>query len=113
VVDGSGLVTVRGNGSASISVRDNVGQTASFSVTITGVIKFFGLGNGKWDAMNGAASAAGGRLPNMAELREIHAEYASRWFMGGRLLLELRQARGDSHSALLDETIPRRSGGIC
>lgn len=82
VVDGAGLVTVRGNGSASISVRDSVGQTASFSVTVTGVIKFFGLGNGKWDAMNGAASAAGGRLPNMAELREIHAEYGSRWFMG-------------------------------
>ena len=82
VVDGAGLVTVRANGATSITVRDNAGSTLSFSLNVSGVIKLVGLGGGKWDKMTAAAGSVGGRLASMEELRQIHAEYASRWFMG-------------------------------
>ncbi|MBT9266332.1 Ig-like domain repeat protein [Pseudomonas sp. MG-9] len=84
VVDGAGLVTVRGRGTAAITVRDTANQMASYSVTVTGVIHcvYLGTGTNTWTGVNQLASAAGARIPSLAELRELHAAYGGRWPMG-------------------------------
>lgn len=83
VVDArSGLVTVRGRGTATISVKDTANQTKSYTVTVTGVIHCFGLGRSALGIILRNASNIGARVPSMAELREIHSLYGGRWPMG-------------------------------
>ncbi|KIH84896.1 Ig-like domain-containing protein [Pseudomonas batumici] len=82
VVDTSGLVTVRGNGSTRITVRDRGGQTKSYSLSVSGVIHCHGLGLGTFANMQAKASAGHQRLPTRAELAEIHRLYAHRWPLG-------------------------------
>jgi CxxC motif-containing protein len=81
-VDTTGLVTVRGRGTTSITARDAANQSLSYTVTVTGVIHCIGLGEATWGPANASAAANGARLPNMAELLEIHLAYNSRWPMG-------------------------------
>ncbi|VVN03489.1 Ig-like domain repeat protein [Pseudomonas fluorescens] len=81
-VDGAGFVTARGKGSTAITARDSIGQSRSYTVTVTNVIHCLGLGNAVWQTANSSANANGARIPNMAELNEIHAAYGARWPMG-------------------------------
>ncbi|PCR93979.1 hypothetical protein CP336_24550 [Pseudomonas fluorescens] len=81
-VDGNGLVTVRGRGTASITATDAANQSKSYTVNVTGVIHCIGLGQGNWTTMRNNAANNGARLPSLGELREIHNLYGSRWPMG-------------------------------
>ncbi|WP_423205122.1 Ig-like domain repeat protein [Pseudomonas kribbensis] len=81
-VDGAGLVTARGRGTATITASDAAGQSKSYNVTVTGVIHCIGLGSGVWSTANSHAAANGARLPSLAELHEIQAAYGGRWPMG-------------------------------
>jgi len=82
VVDGNGLASVRGNGTATISVTDSLGASASYALTVTGVIHCLALGKGKFGQVATAAAGQGGRLPSIQELKEIAAAYGNRWPMG-------------------------------
>lgn len=82
VVDTTGLVTVRGRGTATITARDAANQSKSYNVTVTNVIQCFGFGNATWTQANSSVASAGARIPSMAELYEIHAAYGNRWPMG-------------------------------
>lgn len=81
-VDGNGLVTVRGRGTASIQVSDSLGETLSYTVNVTGVIHCLGLGSGSFTTVSNAATQQGARLCSLDELREINAGYGNRWPMG-------------------------------
>ncbi len=81
-VDGNGLTTVRGNGTATISVTDASGASKRYQVTVTKVIHCLGLGSGSLSQMSSAASAKGGRIPSINELKEIYATYGNRWPLG-------------------------------
>lgn len=81
-VDGNGLVTVRGKGTASIKVSDNLGESLSYTVDVTGVIHCLGLGSGSFTTISNAAAQQGAHLCSLDELREIHAAYGDRWPMG-------------------------------
>nr|WP_167525014.1 hypothetical protein [Pseudomonas asturiensis] len=81
-VDGNGLTTVRGNGTATISVTDALGSTKSYQVTVTGVIHCLGLGSGSLAQMTSAAHARNARIPSIQELNEIYATYRNRWPLG-------------------------------
>lgn len=81
----SGLVTVRGRGSATITVTDAANQSKSYTVTVTGVIHCIGLGSNWWSNIMDAARNQGARVPSLAELREIHSAYGGRWPMGNRM----------------------------
>ncbi|MFJ3486312.1 Ig domain-containing protein [Pseudomonas sp. NPDC090202] len=74
-----GEVTSRGNGSATITVRDAGGQTRSYSVTVSGVVQCQRMVPNKYDEVAADAARNNMRLPTLAELREIHAMYAGRW----------------------------------
>jgi hypothetical protein len=82
VVDGNGVVTVRGRGTTTITVKDAAQQTKSYNVIVTGVIHCIGLGQGTWTTMSNNAANNGARLPSLGELREIYNLYGSRWPMG-------------------------------
>ncbi|WP_248767685.1 Ig-like domain-containing protein [Pseudomonas sp. MWU12-2345] len=84
VVDASGLVTVRGNGSTTITVRDQGGQMKSYNLTVSGVIHCHGLGLGTFANMQAKANAGHRRLPARAELKEIHRLYGNRWPLGAQ-----------------------------
>ncbi|GAB7531845.1 Ig-like domain-containing protein [Pseudomonas sp. 3A(2025)] len=81
-VDGNGLVTVRGKGTASIQVSDSRGESLRYTVNVTGVIQCLGLGSGSFTTVSTAAANQGARLCSIEELREIHAAYGARWPMG-------------------------------
>ncbi|CAI8791595.1 Ig-like protein group 2 [Pseudomonas sp. IT-347P] len=83
VVDSaSGLVTARGNGSATISVRDAASQARSYTVSVTGVTQCYGLGANWWANVGREAQSRGLRLPSMAELRAISGAFGNRWPLG-------------------------------
>jgi len=81
-VDNEGLASVRGNGTATISVSDAMGETRSYQVIVTGVIHCVGLGNGKFSQTSAAAASQGLRMPSMDELNQIFNTYGNRWPMG-------------------------------
>lgn len=82
-VDSSGTVSVRGNGSTSISVSDANNVTLSYSISVTGVKYFMDFGGGGGYGESGKqASTQGGRLPSMAELREIYSVYGGSSYRG-------------------------------
>ncbi|VVQ13853.1 hypothetical protein PS938_03962 [Pseudomonas fluorescens] len=85
VVDTTGLVTVRGRGTANITAQDAANQSLSYTVTVTGVIHCVGLGTTTWAGVNTAANQAGARIPSYAELFELYQAYGARWPMGSRL----------------------------
>lgn len=80
----SGLVTVRGNGSASITVRDSSvpAQARSYTVVVSNIVRCVGLGRNTLGVIRNNASAAGARLPTLDEARELHQAYGNRWPMG-------------------------------
>lgn len=84
VNSGSGLVQVRGNGSAVVSVRDSSvpAQTRSYTVVVRGVIWVQGLGRNTFGNIRAAANNAGVRLPSLDEARALHAAYGNSWPMG-------------------------------
>ncbi|MFJ2710050.1 Ig-like domain repeat protein [Pseudomonas sp. NPDC087346] len=82
VVDGTGLVTVRGRGETTITARDAANQSKSYNVRVTNVIHCIGYGNGNWSEASSRVTSGGARIPSMAELNEIYAAYGSRWPMG-------------------------------
>lgn len=81
-VDIEGLASVRGNGTATITATDALGNTASYPVTVTGVIHCGGLGSGKYAQIKAAAQSHGLRIPTIDELNQIFHAYGSRWPMG-------------------------------
>jgi len=84
-VDNEGLASVRGNGTATISVSDAMGETMSYQVIVTGVIHCVGLGNGKFSQTSAAAASQGLRMPSMDELNQIFNTYGNRWPMGNAI----------------------------
>lgn len=84
-VDENGLTSVRGNGTAIISVTDALGETKSYPVTVSGVIQCMGLGSGKYAQMTAAAAGKGARIPSIDELNQIFNTYGNRWPMGNAL----------------------------
>ncbi|KAA0947753.1 hypothetical protein FQ186_11660 [Pseudomonas sp. ANT_H14] len=87
VVDSTGYVTVRGNGSATITVRDSSvpAQTRSYVVYVGGVVLCYGLGGGTKTDIDNRARSQGVRLASLNELREISAAYGNSWPMGNGL----------------------------
>ncbi|MBO0496800.1 hypothetical protein J1G37_27205, partial [Pseudomonas sp. Marseille-Q1929] len=82
-VDQFGKVSIRGNGATSISVRDANNVTLSYSVSVTGVKYFMDFGGGGGYGESGKqASNKGGRLPSLAELREIYSMYGGESYRG-------------------------------
>ena len=81
-VDAEGLASVRGNGNATISVTDARGNTASYPLTVTGVIHCGGLGSGRYSQIKAAADSHGLRIPTIDELNQIFNAYGDRWPMG-------------------------------
>lgn len=84
-VDENGLTSVRGNGTATISVTDALGETKSYPVTVSGVVQCTGLGSGKYAQMTAAAAGQGARIPSIDELNQIFNAYGNRWPMGNGL----------------------------
>ncbi|SQF99557.1 Uncharacterised protein [Paucimonas lemoignei] len=84
-VDADGLASVRGNGTATISVTDALGNTASYPVTVTGVVHCIGLGNAKYSQASATAASQGLRIPSMDELNQIFNTYGNRWPMGNAI----------------------------
>ncbi|WP_225922821.1 Ig-like domain-containing protein [Pseudomonas hamedanensis] len=82
VVDGTGLVTVRGKGRTQITVTDGTTTAPGYEVEVTGVIHCIGLGNGDYYTITNRAYARGTYLTTLAQLREIFNLYGSRWPMG-------------------------------
>ncbi|MFJ4145350.1 hypothetical protein [Pseudomonas sp. NPDC089734] len=81
-VDGNGLTSVRGKGTATISVTDSLGETKSYRVIVSGVLHCLGTGAGSYSKMAAAAEAQGARMPSIQELHEIHHAYNNQWPMG-------------------------------
>ncbi|MFS2196264.1 Ig-like domain-containing protein, partial [Pseudomonas sp. Pseusp88] len=82
VVDGNGLTSVRGKGTATISVTDSQGASLSYPVTVTGVIHCLGLGGGKYTEIEAMAARHQARVPSLEEMGQIHSAYGNRWPMG-------------------------------
>ncbi len=84
VVDGGGLVTVRGNGSARITVRDSSVpvQTRSYDVYVSNVVQVYGVGRNTFRNISTVVANAGLRMPSLDELRAINQAYGARWPMG-------------------------------
>ncbi|MBV4474919.1 Ig-like domain-containing protein [Pseudomonas botevensis] len=82
VVNAAGLVTVRGNGSATITVRDSAGQSKSYTVTVRGVIHCYPLGRSVLGIIMRDAANIGAHVPSLEQLREIQSFYPNNWPMG-------------------------------
>ncbi|MGY2376844.1 hypothetical protein ACW9IB_20280 [Pseudomonas sp. SDO524_S393] len=83
-VTSSGLVTVRGNGTATVSVRDSSwpAQTRSYTVVVSNVVLCYGLGRERYANIRQNAINQGLRLPSLDEARAIHAAFGNSWPMG-------------------------------
>ncbi len=84
-VDTDGLVSVRGNGGASITATDAAGETKAYSVSVTGVIHCIGVGAGNLTQLSNAASNINAQIPSIQALIEIYNAYKGRWPMGNGL----------------------------
>lgn len=73
-VTSSGLATPRANGSATITVRDQAGQSKQYWVTVSNVLTAYLLGQLSWQAAN-TYQKPGGHQPSRAEFAEIRAQY--------------------------------------
>lgn len=81
-VNDAGVTSVRGNGTAVISVTDAAGESRSYTVTVTGVIHCIGAGAGNLSQITASATAQGAKVPSIDQLNEIYAAYGNRWPMG-------------------------------
>lgn len=79
VVDGNGRVTVRGKGSAVISVTDAVNQSKSYTVSVTGAIQCIDIDGNTFGNIQNAVASRGARMPSIGELREIYDTFNIRW----------------------------------
>ncbi|MFL6969213.1 hypothetical protein ACJ6X8_23555 [Pseudomonas alvandae] len=77
MVDTMGMVTARGNGEAHITATDANGLYKTYSVTVTGVISCIRVDYGIKRDMEAAATSIGGRLPSIAEIRELSESYTT------------------------------------
>ncbi|UQS15189.1 Ig-like domain-containing protein [Pseudomonas sp. HS6] len=117
VVDQSGLVTVRGRGTATITARDAVNQSKSYTVSVTGAIhKCLHVGVGNWGVMKAKAESMGTRLPTIVELRGIYAAYGNRWPIISVHRFWSSTTVGNKYQALVlatgvEETVPDNYGG--
>lgn len=75
----SGYVRAMSNGQTTITVRDTLNQSKSYSVSVTGVTHIGFLGIGTWPGANNGAAGRGGRLPSSSQLSAIYAVFG-----GGR-----------------------------
>lgn len=78
-VNAQGLTSVRGKGTANITVTDASGRRLSYPVTVTGVIKVSRLKPNTYQEVVWDAGRNNARLPTMQELREVYTAYGSRW----------------------------------
>ncbi|MFH7618081.1 hypothetical protein VSS93_33175, partial [Pseudomonas syringae pv. tagetis] len=69
-VDGHGLTSVRGKGTAIITSTDSLGASKRYTVTVTGVLHCIGLGSGRFSQVSKAAGNNGTRIPTIHELVE-------------------------------------------
>ncbi|WP_339476996.1 hypothetical protein [Pseudomonas fluorescens] len=75
----TGRVISRGNGSATITVTDGAGQSASYMVTTSNVEVVFGTGVfSTYTQCSNAAASMGGRIPSLAEWRSFISNYGGR-----------------------------------
>ncbi|MHC8386091.1 hypothetical protein [Pseudomonas sp. LB3P14] len=75
----SGRVISSGNGSATITAMDNVGQTASYNVATSNVDREFGTGHfSTYVHCANTAASMGGRIPSLAEWRALINIYSGR-----------------------------------
>ncbi|WP_226476293.1 hypothetical protein [Pseudomonas sp. MWU16-30323] len=83
-VDTTGYVTVRGNGSTTITVSDSSSptQTRTCGVTVGGVLKCTILGNNTQQAVASAAQGSNSWLADLGELQAIRAAYRNTWPVG-------------------------------
>ena len=79
----TGAVSIRGNGSAYITVTDANNKVLGYTVSVGGVKYFmdFGGGGGYQESVK-QASGRGGRLPSLGELREIYDVYGGASWRG-------------------------------
>ncbi|WP_051065878.1 Ig-like domain-containing protein [Pseudomonas fluorescens] len=84
-VDGAGLVTVRRNGSTTITATDSATppQSKSYTVTVTGVWLCHNLGGGHYQTIRSVAASRGLSVPDLGTLNAISAAYRGRWPWGG------------------------------
>ncbi|MCF4995073.1 hypothetical protein GIW70_00625 [Pseudomonas syringae] len=76
VNNNTGRVISRGNGSATITVRDNSNQSVSYPVTTSNVDLLFGTGHfSVYGLCASTASSMGGRIPSLAEWRAYINNY--------------------------------------
>lgn len=81
-VDANGKVFSRGNGSATITVRDAQGRSGAYMVQVSNVILCVGFGQNRYPWAKNNVEASGFRIPNMDELRSIYNLYPGRWPQG-------------------------------
>lgn len=77
-VSANGLVSPRSNGTATITARDGVGQSKSYSVTVLNVWKAEYIGDFIYRGATGYQKP-GGHLPTRAEVAAIGAQFTGRW----------------------------------
>ncbi|WP_233102195.1 hypothetical protein [Pseudomonas sp. MF7453] len=84
VTNNSGLVTVRGNGYATITVSDSSVpmQSRSYAVQVSNVVQCYGLGADTFRNITNNANNQGLRMPSVDELRALLNAYGARWPMG-------------------------------
>ncbi|MFQ6593572.1 MULTISPECIES: hypothetical protein [Pseudomonas] len=83
----TGYATMRGNGSAVISVRDSSvpAQVRSYTVYASQAVRCVGLGRSTLGNIRSSANNAGARLPSLDEARELHQVFGYLWPMGNGL----------------------------
>lgn len=81
-VDANGKVFSRGNGGATITVRDAQGRSGAYTVQVSNVIVCGGFGLNRYPWGKKDAEASGFRIPNMDELRSIYNLYPGIWPQG-------------------------------
>jgi hypothetical protein len=93
-VNASGTVFSRGNGSATITVRDNQGRSGTYNVNVSNVTKLSGLGNTNYPTAVANAQSRGLRLPSLTDLRNIWETYGNRFPMGNSIYWSTTAAPG-------------------
>jgi hypothetical protein len=77
-VNTTGLISVRSNGSTTITARDSSGQSKQVTVTVRNVFSLTAIGATTWEGANGY-QPPGGHLPSRNELRAVYNQYQNKW----------------------------------
>jgi len=77
VVDSSGLASISGRGTTTITARDTSGQSGSYNLTVEGGKAFFIVNpqGGNWASHYYPIADQGGRMPTIAELQAFYNLY--------------------------------------